>query len=303
MQRAAYDVHGHARVAPRMCDPAQRAFPSREAFAPGSRCASVTTFSGMARSTIAFLGQCHTSGYEGVSPDQTFPQVCKRHLEARRPGTTIDVLIEQYHHPGELPRMTARVLRARPRVVVIEAVGWLAIKGREAVDLSRLPRRIGSAYQRLRHFRYVGALARAQLPITAGVVSRVRTGAVDLASGVLRPLIPRYPRPTLEEYEVCLDAALGCIGAVPGAVAVVQGPGSLNAALDSRGLAGDAVDRYHAVAGLARRSAEAHGAMYIDRWDSVGAAFYIPGTIRPDTCGHLVWGHLLAERLIEGGII
>lgn len=255
----------------------------------------------MSRSTIAFLGQCHTSGYEGVPPDLTFPQVCRRDLESRRPGTKVDVVILEYHHPGELPRMTARALRARPRAVVIEAVGWLAVNGRPAVDLSRLPRPVSSAYERVRHFRRVTTLISARLPRAAGAIYRIQTGALDLTDGVLGALIPRYPRPTLEDYESCLDMALDRIAAVPGVGAIVQGPGAPALTFDSRRLPADTLDRYRAVASLARRAALRRGALYVDRWDSVGTGFFLPGTIRPSAGGHLVWGHLLAEALEAGG--
>jgi hypothetical protein len=257
----------------------------------------------MPRSTIAFLGQCHVSGYKGVPAALAFPQVCRRSLEARRPSSVIDVLVEQYQHPSELPRMMTKVLRARPRLVVVEVVGWLAIKGRGAVDLSRLPGGVGSAYERVRHFRHITTLVGSTLPRAAGVICRVQTRALDLADGLLGAMIPRYPRPTIEDYEACLDMALARVRQVDGVRSVVQGPGAPNLALDSRGLASDAIERYRAVAAMARRTAAAHGVLYVDRWDSVGPRFFLPGSIRPDIKGHLVWGHLLAEQLLSAGYV
>ena len=76
----------------------------------------------MTQIAIAFLGQCHTSGYPGVPRDATFPEIARRTLEARRPGLVIEVVLEPYEHPSELPRAVAKALRAGPRVVVIEVI-------------------------------------------------------------------------------------------------------------------------------------------------------------------------------------
>ena len=64
----------------------------------------------MATVTLAFLGQCHTTGYRGVPADAAFPAVLRRVLEAARPGTEIDLEFEQYQHPSELPRAAERVV-------------------------------------------------------------------------------------------------------------------------------------------------------------------------------------------------
>lgn len=258
----------------------------------------------MARpTTIAFLGQCHASGYPGVPPEATFPQVCRDAIEAQRPDTRIRVVIEEYHHPSELLQATTQVLRTLPRIVVLEIVGWLAVKGVAAVELSRLPKGVRSTYQRVRHFRRVSNLVVARMPRTAALVERVETNAYALASGVLRPLLPRLPRPTLDEYEALLDAAVAHIATTPSVHVVIQGPGAPNLALDARILPTDMVRRYRAVEELARRVAAARQALYIDRWDTTASGFYSAGSIRPGAQGHLLWGHVLAEQLCAAGLV
>ncbi len=256
----------------------------------------------MARSTIAFVGQCHTSGYPGVPADATFPQVCRRTLESCRPGARLDVLLEQYQHPAELPNAVANVLRARPRVVVIEVIGWLAIKGRGAVDLSRLPRGLRTVYDRMRHFRHVSHAIASKLHV-ADAVARVQANGYEVARGVLNSVVHRYPRPSVAEYESFVDQATRMIREAEGVHAVIQGPGAPNLDLDSRGLAPDAVEKYRAVDEMARRVASERKALYVDRWDTVSSEFFLEGSIRPRAAGHSVWGNLLARELLAAGLV
>ena len=114
--------------------------------------------------TLAFLGQCHTVGYQGVPPEASFPQVCRRVLESQRPGTRVAIVTREYQHPSELPSTVEAALTLRPRVVVIDVIGWLTIRGTESVDLSRLPRGVRSAYQRVRYLRSLAQAALAQIP-------------------------------------------------------------------------------------------------------------------------------------------
>lgn len=124
-----------------------------------------------------------------------------------------------------------------------------------------------------------------------------------MASSLLQPLLPRYPRPSVGEYEDSVADAIALIRSEPGTSAVVQGPGAPNLALDSKRMAPDAMERYRAVNEMARRVAAAHGALYVDRWDTVTGSFFIPGTTRPTRNGHSVWGHLLAEQLLSAGLL
>jgi hypothetical protein len=254
------------------------------------------------QTTIAFLGQCHASGYRGVPADETFPQVCRRALEARLPERRIELVIEEYHHPSELPNAAERVLRAQPRVVVFEVVGWLAVKS-AAVDLSRLPRGVRSGYDRVRHFRRVTQLIASKVPEAAHVIHRVQVNAQTLASGLLRPLLPRYPRPSVAEYESFVDGAIAQIRAGNGPHVVVQGPGAPNLALEASGIAVDMPQRYKEVEQMARRVAKQRGALYVDRWSTVTPRFFFPGSIRPRADGHTMWGNLLADELLAAGIV
>jgi hypothetical protein len=73
--------------------------------------------------------------------------------------------------------------------------------------------------------------------------------------------------------------------------------------LNSCKLASDAIERYRAVEAMARRVASANDVLYVDRWDSVTPRFFNPGSIRPTPEGHLMWGHLLADELLNAGIV
>ncbi len=159
-------------------------------------------------STIAFVGQCHLAG-QGLDSQTSFPQVTRRWLESSRPGFRCNVVLEQYHHPWDLRQAVDKVLRVRPHIVVIEAPGWLVVKGTEAVDLSRFPSRVRSAYDRIRHFRFVSGRVASAMPrtvVTAG--TRVQTSSIRTLARILSPLLPRYPRPTIEEFGACLEDAI-----------------------------------------------------------------------------------------------
>ena len=256
----------------------------------------------MSRLAVAFIGQCHVSGYPGVPADNAFPEVCRGVLQASRPEHRIEVIAETYNHPAELQGAVRAALQKRPRAVVIEVVGWLAVTGSSFVDLSRLPRGIRSAHERGRHLRRMSAVVTRKTR-GAGLIHAVKTNAFALVSSVVRPLLPRMPRATIADYESCVAGALELIATVEGTTAVVQGPGAGNFAMESKGLASDAVERYRAVEAMASRVAAAHGALFVDRWDSVSSGFFIPGTTRPTMRGHSVWGRLLADQLLRAGIV
>lgn len=256
----------------------------------------------MSRLTIGFLGQCHVRGYDGVPADHAFPQVCRDVIQASRPEQQVELVAETYHHPAQLPHVTTAILRHRPRIIVIEVVGWLAVSGSRVLDLSRLPGPVRSAYERRRHLRSVAHHV-SERTREASAIHVVKTGALALANGLLQPLLPRYPRPTVEGYEACVAAALQQIQADPAVTAVVQGPGAGNFAAGSKRLPADAVARYRDVQAMARRVAEQHQALFIDRWDTVGGGFFINGTTRPTLQGHSAWGHLLADELLRAGLV
>lgn len=249
----------------------------------------------MSSRTLGFVGQCHTVGYQGVPARLAFPEVCKRAIESARPATNVVVRLEPYYHPSELVRRVRAVLRHRPHVVVIEAVGWLAIAGTRALDLSKLPARVRTRYERVTHFREVSRSIANKIPDGAELIYRTPVDA-----SLLRPIVRRHPRPTVQEYEDCLDAALT---AAHGTRVVVQGPGAPNLSLGNRGLPPDAVERYRAVNEMARRVATRRQALYIDRWDTVDSAFYTEGSVRPTANAHAVWGHLLAAELLRHSVV
>jgi hypothetical protein len=247
---------------------------------------------------IAFVGQCHTVGYPGVPADVAFPQVCRVALQSRRPDAHISLTLEEYQHPQQLAGAVTQVLRTRPRVVVIEVIGWLTVKGTGAVDLARLPRGVRSAAQRVRHFRHISRAVAAKMPKSAELInSGLHHAALLVGNGV------RHARTTPAEYEQHIDRALTALRAVPGLECVIQGPGAPKLDSDSRHFPADVLERYRAVQQMARRVAEAHGALYVDRWDTVSPGFYSSDSVRPSAEGHSVWGHLLADNLIAAGLV
>lgn len=255
----------------------------------------------MTRLAIAFVGQCHTAGYEGVPADVAFPNVCRDAVQASRPETHVEVILKPYYHPSELVAAVRSVLRKQPRVVVIEVVGWLSVSGTTAVDLAHLPRGVRSAYERLRLFRHLSQNIPMRLPAGADLIYRVQTNAVALSRGVLRALLPRYPRASVADYESCVTEALQLVEGAPETSAVVQGPGAPNLALDR--LPADAIERYRAVNAMARRVAFVSGALYVDRWDTVAGGFYTPGSVKPTAGAHSLWGQLLASELLAAGVV
>ncbi|HEX8172617.1 MAG TPA: SGNH/GDSL hydrolase family protein [Thermoanaerobaculia bacterium] len=253
---------------------------------------------------LAFVGQCHILGYPGVPADRAFPEVCRGVLQAHRPAHRVSLLLEPYYHPFELEQAVRRALRQKPRAVIVEVPGWLAVSGKPVVDLSRLPSAVRTTYQRVRHFHGMAARVVAR---TSGAVPqliyRAETSALALAGGALRPLMPRHRRATLLEYEECVSRALAAMAQAPGVQAVVQGPGAPNLALDAPSLPADLVARYHAVREMAPRVAQAHGALFVDRWDTVSRGFFSEGSVRPSAQGHSAFGHLLASELLAHGVV
>lgn len=234
-----------------------------------------------------------------MPPDAAFPQVCRAAVESRRPGVRVDITLQEYQHPAQLEAAVGAALARLPRVVVIEVVGWLAVKGTDAVDLSRLPPGIRSVYQRVRHFRSVAHSVR-RLPQSLLVVQDMAYG---VATSILGKAAPRHLRTSPDEYEASLRRAVAMVKEAAGVACVIQGPGAPNLALDSRSLPSNVLDRYREVERLARRVADAHGALYVDRWDTVAPGFFGSGSIRPTAEGHSTWGHLLADRLIAAGLV
>jgi hypothetical protein len=173
---------------------------------------------------VVVIGPCHTTGYPGVRPDETFPAVAQRVVEAARPGLNLRVLTEPSYHPGDYPAAARRAVRKRAAVAVVEVAGWFAVNGARAVDLARLPGGVRSAYDRVRHLRDVSTKLRNRWPVASRLVIGVETTINALADGPLRTLLPRQPRPSLSEYEERLDVALTELRS-HGIDVVVEGPG------------------------------------------------------------------------------
>lgn len=216
---------------------------------------------------------------------------------------TINALLEPYHHPFELAGAVDAALRQRPRVVVIEVVGWLAVTGTSAVDLSRLPPAVTSVYDRMKHFRHVSQTLVKAIPHGPELVYHVQNAASSVSAGVLRPLLRRYPRPSVADYSGALRSALTSLAAHPDVTVVIQGPGAPNPDLSPRGMPADVVDRYRAVNEMARHAADTHRAVYVDRWNTVSTQFYSGGSVRPTAAAHRTWGQLLANELLANELL
>jgi hypothetical protein len=255
---------------------------------------------------IAILGQCHTTGYRGLSTAETFPEVVRRAIELSDPGAGVRVITEPFSHPADLPGAVRRALARRPNIVVIEVIGWVAVSGRQAVDLSRLPRGVRSHYDRLRHFRRAVSRMRERWPLTADLISGIELNLQSLAAGPLRSLLPRLPRPTLLDYETALEDAARLVRASEGVEVVFQGPGAFNDAIDAAGVASNAHEIYRNVNAMTRRVARRHGGLFVERLAGAPlpqGRFYLPGSIRPSRVGHEAWGHLLTEHLRSADLV
>jgi hypothetical protein len=194
-------------------------------------------------------------------------------------------------------------LRSAPHVIIIEAPGWLAVAGTPSVDLSRLPKSLRSAYDRVKHFRHVSRAILRDAPRAADLVTRVDTQLGTAGRALLRPLLPRHARPSVAEYERCLADALALVVAAPSTRAVVQGPGAPNMSIDPSSVASDLPQRFVAVREMARRVADQHGALFVDRWDTITKNFYSDASPRPSAEGHSIFGQLLAAELLQAGFV
>lgn len=240
-----------------------------------------------------------------MPPGETFPAVMARAIRAARMGPPVQVLQELVFHPADLPSAARRAARKRPDVAVIEAVGWPAAHGRHPIDLSRLPAGVRSAYDRIRHFRRAATVAVASRPDAASQISRVNRQLTSLASGPLRLLLRRLPRPSIAEYEVALEDAVRHLRGT-GTTVVVQGPGAFNDACAIPGVVSNVTEIYRSVHTMAFQVAERTGALFVDRLTATPLStdrFYLKGQIRPSPAGHLVWGELLAEELLRAGLV
>jgi hypothetical protein len=198
------------------------------------------------------------------------------------------------------------VLRRRPDIVVVEVIGWVAVSGQQAVDVSRLPRGVRSSYDRLRHFRLAASRLRERWPATMGLISGVEMHLQALAAGPLRSLLPRLPRPTIPDYETALEQAARLLRAAEGVEAVFQGPGAFNDSIDARSIAPNALEVYRSVNAMTRRVADRPGVLFVDRLVAAPlplGKFYLSGSIRPSRAGHEAWGHMLAESLWRASLV
>jgi hypothetical protein len=233
--------------------------------------------------------------------------VARSHIEAARPGLAVAVAAQEYYHPADLQRQVARSQsRGRSDIVVIDVGAFFVAEGPGAIDISAFPRRLQSAYDRLRHLRATSRHFVSVFPLGPRLVQLVETGAIALAQGLLRPLARRYPRPSLAEYEVLLDGAVRALRGPGGPAVLLQGPGGFNPAETSPTYAPDTQQVFEAINALAKRVAAAHGIPCVDRMDAVGrggSPLHLPDSSRYSARGHQVMGRLLGESIVAAGLV
>ena len=254
---------------------------------------------------IAFLGQCLVHGYEGVDGKETFPNVLRARILAEKPGVAPRVSVDSFYHPAELPRKIARASTPRPPdVLVIDVAGYFAARDVGAVDLSQLPHGINTGYERARHFRAVAKGLLRAYPAAGGLLRRLETTGVAVANGILRPLLRRYPTPTLPDYEQFLEDAVHVARRTEGMTVVLQGPGMFNDGETDRRYAPNTQEIYRQVNGMVRRVAETNGLLFVDRMavtDSLSVC--LPGSIRLSAHGHRVMADVLLEALVGASVV
>jgi hypothetical protein len=259
---------------------------------------------GPARPTrIRFIGQCLLQGYPGVGRADVFPALAARRLETSLDETRVVVSAGDFYHPAQLLDEVDRSL-ARADVIVIDVAGLPVATGRAAVDMSRLPTWAVGTGERIRHLRQVRHDLLAAHPRGERWVALIEVGALALARNALSPLIRRYSRPTLEEYELIVREAVNRIQTAKVRL-VLQGPAGFNPDEPGRSYAPDTPRIYDDVNAMTRRIAEAEHLPMLDRI-AIGQdhrTLFLPGSRRYSRLGHRVMGEALAELLLDVGFI
>lgn len=200
--------------------------------------------------------------------------------------------------------MSRQVDRAvgRADVVVIDVAGLSVATAPDTIDMSRLPRWVVAVDDRIRHLREIRYQLSVAYPRGERWIELVETHAQALAKSALRPLIRRYPRPTLQEYERALTEA---VNRIQGATLrlVLQGPTGFNPDESGRSYSPDTLRIYDEVNAMARRVADAAGVPLVDRI-AIGhghPSLFLGGSRRYSPLGHRVMGEALAEQLLNSG--
>jgi hypothetical protein len=252
---------------------------------------------------IRFIGQCLLRGYPGVSRDEVFAAVAARRVASSRDETPVAISAGEFYHPLQLSRQVDRAV-GRADVVVIDVAGLPVATGPETIDLSRLPRWVVAVDDRIRHLRELRHQLSIAYPRGERVIELVETHARGLAKSALRPLIRRYPKPTLQEYERLLTEAVNRIQDAKQRL-VLQGPTGFNPDEATPSYSPDTLRIYDEVNAMARRVAVAAGLPLVDRI-AIGhdhPSLFLGGSRRYSPLGHRVMGEALAERFLRSGVV
>lgn len=238
---------------------------------------------------------------------EIYPEVARGHLEAERPGLRASLATDEFYHPADLGRHVARAAnRRRPDLVVIDVGAFFLASGPGAIDLSAFPRRIQMAYDRARHLRGASLRLLAAFPLGFQLVRLIETSATALATGALRPVVRRYPRPSVEEYEGLLRSSIRHLTANPEQRVILQGPGGFNHDEPNPQYSPRTPEIYDEVNSMAKRVAAAHSILFVDRIAVAGGmdpSLFLPGSSRFSVAGHRVMGHALAEAILGSGLL
>ena len=244
-------------------------------------------------------------GYPGVARTDTFPEVVRRRIRTERPASRIPLSAGEFYHPAELPRAIRRTV-GRADILVIDVAAFFVANAAQAVDVSAFPRGVQTVYDRARHLRAAANRMLDAYPRGQQWVQLIETSAIALTTGILRPLIRRYPRPTIAEYErILVDSVVGVRARDKGVV--LQGPAGFNAEGTFPTYTSDAIQLFADVNELAHRVGARCEVPVVDRMAIVGvrgnAHFFCPGSIRYSRTGHQITGEALAEVLLQGGLL
>ena len=232
-----------------------------------------------------------------------YAAVAARRLEVTRSETRVTIAAGDFYHPSQLAREAERAI-GRADLVVIDAGAFFVASGVDTIDVSRLPRWVAGLNDRVRHLREVHEGLLAAYPRGERWVKNIETHARALTMSALRPLIRRYPRPTLDEYERLLAEAVNRIRGARLPL-VLQGPAGFNADEMDPTYAPDTPAVFDEVNAMARRLAEAARLPFVDRL-AIGrnhGSLFLPATSRHSRVGHEIMGEALADRLLKDALV
>ena len=230
---------------------------------------------------------------------EVFAAVAARRLETSLSQLRVTISAGDFYHPLQLSREVYRAI-GRADVVIIDVGAFFVAIAPTTIDLGWLPRWTVAVNDRVRHLRALRQRLLVAYPRGERWVELVETHARSLGIAALRPLVRRYPRPTLQEYEWLLSQAVDRLRAAKLRL-VLQGPGGFNVDETSPTYSPDTPGIYKQINAMVRRVAETAGLPMVDRM-SIGTgqrSLFLGGTSKYSKQGHRVMGEALAEQLLK----